>query len=160
VVSLQDTLYETEQGLKLTQTENRRLLDLVNNLKDQAAKLDYELKLKTIDATDVSILKDQLRESTANVKQLEIYRDSLTREDKNKEQRLAELRKSLEIQNRIIEDLRSQLDASSREAAKIPDMLLQYRKLEETNAKLKQELDELRQSLKTITTPAVKDVIP
>ena len=160
MVSLQDTLYETEQGLKLTQTENRRLLDLVNNLKDQAAKLDYELKLKTIDATDVSILKDQLRESTANVKQLEIYRDSLTREDKNKEQRLAELRKSLEIQNRIIEDLRSQLDASSREAAKIPDMLLQYRKLEETNAKLKQELDELRQSLKTITTPAVKDVIP
>lgn len=144
VVSLQDTLHETEQGLRLAQTENRRLLGLVNEYRDRIAKLDYELKLKSIEATDVSILKDQLRESAASVRQLEVYRDSLTREDKNKEQRLAELRKSMEIQNRIIEDLRSKLADSEKEVAKIPEMLLQYRKLEQLNSQLEKDLRELR----------------
>lgn len=156
VVSLQDSLHETEQGLKVAQAENRRLLGLINDYKQQIVKLDYDLKLKTIEATDVSILKEQLRDSSASVKQLEVYRDALTREDKSKEQRLSELRKSLAVQNQIIKDLRGKLAAAEKESAKIPEMLLQYQKLEQANAELKKELDALRQSIIT-TTPTVEE---
>ncbi len=163
VVSLQDSLHETEQGLRLAQTENRRLLGLVNEYRDQIAKLDYDLKLKAIQATDVSILKEQLRESSANVRQLEVYRDALTREDKNKEQRLAELRRSMDTQNRIIEDLRAKLAASEKEAAKIPEMLTQYRALEQARQQLEKELTELRRrsAVPTVTpNPALNTINP
>ncbi len=148
VASLQDSLHEADQALKVAQAENRRLLLLSNEYQARITKLDHDFKLKSIEATDTSILKEQLRDSTASVKQLEVYRDALTREDKNKEQRLAELRKSMEDQNRIITALRADLAAAEKEAAKIPDMLQQYQKLQQDHASLKKELDDLR---KTIT---------
>ncbi len=144
VVTLQDTLHETEQALKLAQAENRRLLGLVNTGRDQLTKAEHELKLKTIEVTDVSILKEQLRQSNATVRKLEVFRDSMTQEDKNKDLRLAELRNAIALQNTMINDLTAKLAESEKENAKLPELLKQYQKME-------QEIKSLSEQLKTKT---------
>lgn len=151
VVTLQDSLHETEQALKLAQAENRRLLGVVNSGREQLAKVEHDLKLKTIEATDVSILKEQLRQSNSAVRKLEIYRDSMTQEDKNKDLRLAELRNAIALQNTMINDLTNKLAGAEKENAKLPELLKQYQELQNSARNMEQEIKTLKEQLKTKT---------
>lgn len=143
IASLQNTIYEFEQTLKLAQNENRRQSALVNERREKIAELEHELKLKNIEATDVSILKEQLKERNEVIVRLEIERKSLSLSDKEKENRLSELRESIKNQNAVVAELREKLVTSQKEAAKIPELSQQLEKL-------KQELAETQMKLTNI----------
>lgn len=129
VAALQNSLYEAENMLKSAQSENRRQAVLVAERRQKITELEHELKMNAIEATDVSILKDQLRERNATVNQLEIYRSTLTRSEKEKETRLQELREAMKGQNLIIEDLRAKLETSQKETQKNAQNVTELRQL-------------------------------
>lgn len=156
VTVLQNSLYETENMLKLAQSENWRQAALVNERRQKIVQLEHELKMNAIEATDISILKDQLRECNSTVNQLEIYRSTLTRSEKEKETRLQELREAMKGQNFIIEDLRTKLEASQKETQKasqnMQELRLQLRKNTEALTKALVNAENLRSQDQPLAT--------
>ena len=156
VAALQNTLYEAENMLKLAQNENRRQAVLVSERRQKIVQLEHELKMNAIEATDVSILKEQLRECNTMVNQLEVYRSTLTRSEKEKENRLQELREAMKGQNIIIEDFRAKLEISQKEnqksAQNLTELRQQLKETVETLAETSSELETLRVDSQKTTT--------
>ena len=142
--------------LKLAQNENRRQAVLVSERRQKIVQLEHELKMNAIEATDVSILKEQLRECNTMVNQLEVYRSTLTRSEKEKENRLQELREAMKGQNIIIEDFRAKLEISQKEnqksAQNLTELRQQLKETVEALAETSSELETLRVDSQKTTT--------